>query len=111
MERIASHLADWTWNTEEAAEPSVDILGKGWEVRASLPARGTYKNLIVVRPALLADGECLADKSVDGKPAYRVSTEELGGYTISRKDTGHFVAGLCSDEWSKWEGKVVNVGY
>ncbi|KAH8824428.1 hypothetical protein DL96DRAFT_1501278 [Flagelloscypha sp. PMI_526] len=110
MERVAYHLGGMTWDAKDLGEPSAELMGgSNWTERDGLPEGGSYKNkVIVVRAALLNDGECRSDKKEN---AYRATTDELGGYFISRKDTGHFVAQLCLGSWEKWGGKVVNVGY
>ncbi|KAH8817794.1 hypothetical protein DL96DRAFT_1698505 [Flagelloscypha sp. PMI_526] len=110
MERVAHHLGGITWDKNDLGEPSAEMMGgSNWTKHPGLPEVGSYKGkVIVVRAAILNDGECLADKKEN---AYRATTEELGGYFISRKDTGHFVAELCLGSWEKWGGKVVNVGY
>lgn len=61
-----------------------------WTHREGLPEFGTLKKILVVRPALLMDGERKAGKK--GKDiGYKVSEQELGGWTVSRKDVAHFV--------------------
>lgn len=64
--------------------------------------------MVIVRPALLTDGEC--------KEKYRIKAEGdlavKGGYTVSRKDVAHFIAEkLVGEEWDALEGKGVNVAY
>lgn len=73
VERITSHLAGWEWNEPE---PRADILdpktlsNEGeW---SSLPGRGELKHVVVVRPGVLTDGECQADK-VGVTAPYRVT--------------------------------------
>ena len=81
-----------------------------WSDRGHLPEKGAIKELVVVRPALLTDGECKADKS---EGAYRVSEQYLcNGYRVSREDVSHFIATrLFSNEWSEWEGKILHIAY
>ncbi|KAJ7746829.1 hypothetical protein DFH07DRAFT_923958 [Mycena maculata] len=113
MERVLAHCAGWTWNSKADGEPGADIVGEGWRERPGLPAPGTLKRVLVIRPALLTDGKCVADKvaaSGKEKKTYRVSEEELGGYTISRKDTAHFVVDALA-RWDEFENKRVNVAY
>ncbi|TFK68298.1 hypothetical protein BDN72DRAFT_858523 [Pluteus cervinus] len=118
-ERLIAHCANNTWDVADAGEPTEDFLPIGWKEIPGLPEQGTLKNFLIVRPALLTDGECLADKEQkpgkDGKvkPAYRYSEEELGGYTISRRDVGHFDAEVILDSkrWEEVEGKTLNIGY
>jgi hypothetical protein len=113
-ERLIHHVAGWTWKEHEPIE---EILAPGWEKTEGLPAPGTLKRMLILRPALLTDGECQADsgklKVRKGKlvPPYRVSERELGGYTISRKDVAHFISDAVLNRWNEYEGKVVNVGY
>ncbi|TRM67898.1 hypothetical protein BD626DRAFT_395349 [Schizophyllum amplum] len=108
QERVLSYCAGLPWDEGEA-EPAEEIMGVKWQEREGLPAADSLKKVPVVRPALLTDGECEADK---GKAkSYRVSEAELGGYTVSRKDVGHFIAKALLSEWDQYEGKIVNVGY
>ncbi|KAK0482650.1 hypothetical protein IW261DRAFT_1468997 [Armillaria novae-zelandiae] len=109
MERAIAHCAGWDWNTKDDGEPDEKIMGPAWRERAGLPAAGSMKNIMVVRPALLTDGACLADDS--DKPAYRVSDKEIKGYTISRKDVAHFVADAVSNRWNDFVNKRVTVVY
>jgi hypothetical protein len=113
-ERLIHHVAGWTWNEDEPIE---EILASGWDKTEVLPAPGTLKRILIIRPALLTDGDCQADsgkqKVKNGKPVppYRVSEQELGGYTVSRKDVAHFIADTVLNRWNEYEGKIVNVGY
>ncbi|KAJ7185378.1 hypothetical protein C8R46DRAFT_1207548 [Mycena filopes] len=110
LERVLAHCAGWDWTD---AEPAEDITGAGWMAREGLPAPGELKRVLVIRPALLTDGKCVADE-IDAKgkekAPYRVSEQELGGYTISRKDTAHFVVDALA-RWDEFENKRVNIGY
>jgi len=114
-ERLLSHCAGWDWTDPQKL--SQECLPDGWEDTEGLPAPGTLKHVLVVRPALLTDGDCKADKErkngKDGKdkPPYRVSEQELGGYMISRKDVAHFAADVILNKWEEFENKTVNVGY
>ncbi|KAH8804090.1 hypothetical protein DL96DRAFT_740116 [Flagelloscypha sp. PMI_526] len=110
MERVAYHLGGMTWDEKDLGQPTTEIMGgSNWTERSGLPETGSYKNkVVVVRAAVLNDGACLSDTKEN---AYRATTDELGGYSISRQDTGYFVAQLCLGSWEKWGGKVVNVGY
>lgn len=58
-------------------------------------------NWIIVRPSLLTDG------GLKGK--YRAN-EGISGYTVSRKDVGHFLLHQCLEE-DKWLRKKVVVTY
>ena len=112
-ERLLSHVCGRPWDPTEDGEPAEDIMGPDWMNKAGLPAHGSLKKVLVVRPAFLTDGDCKAEKrqSGDGKAPYRVSEEELGGYVVSRKDVAHFIAETALHNWDAYENKVVNVGY
>ncbi|KAJ7268653.1 hypothetical protein B0H12DRAFT_1095949 [Mycena haematopus] len=112
MEHAIAHCAGWTWDPKADGDVSEDILGAGWTQRKGLPAPGSLKRILVIRPALLTDGKCVADEvEAKGKgKGYRVSEQELGGYTISRKDTAHFVVDALT-RWDEFENKRVNVAY
>lgn len=89
-------------------EPEEHILPENWDQTEGLPGKGELKRVVVVRPALLTDGEC--------KGKYRIKAEGdlavKGGYTVSRKDVAHFIAErLLGAEWDALEGKGVNVAY
>ncbi|KAG7087726.1 hypothetical protein E1B28_013672 [Marasmius oreades] len=117
LEIIIHHCAGWTWNSKEDGEADEGILPSNWTSTPGLPAPGTLKNVLVVRPAMLTDGECQAEKKKKGsgsgksKPAYRVSEGELGGYTVSRRDVAHFIADVVLNKWETYADKVVNIGY
>ncbi|KAG9076131.1 hypothetical protein FRC06_009685 [Ceratobasidium sp. 370] len=65
-------------------------------------------NVVIVRPSILTDEECLADK----KPgAYRAGPELKGPWTISRGDVAHFVVEKVLDKWERWSGKTWVVSY
>jgi len=82
-ERLISH-----WAGHGTPKKTVSIME-----RPGLPEAGSLKRVLVIRPALLTDGECRAEKP--GRNAsvapYRVSEQELGKWMVSRKDTAHFV--------------------
>ncbi|KAJ7772662.1 hypothetical protein DFH07DRAFT_913526 [Mycena maculata] len=106
MERVIAHCAGWTWDPKRDSEPTVDLMGEGWTERSGLPSRGSL-DVLVVRAGWLTDGPCEADK---GK-GYRVSEQELGGYTISRKDAAHFVVDVLTRRWDEFSKKRVNLTY
>lgn len=120
-ERLISHTAGWNWDPSEVDEPAADNLAAGWKSTEGMPVEGSLRDhVLIVRLALLTDGKCQADvpeeerpKGKDGlaKAPYRVSEQELGGYTVSRKDAGHFAAEVVLKKWDEYRGKVVNVGY
>ncbi|KAI0064501.1 hypothetical protein BV25DRAFT_242015 [Artomyces pyxidatus] len=94
--------------------PSEKILAAGWERTEGVPGKGEVPGVVLVRPALLTDGECRADKN--GPSSYRSRGDgDLavpGGYTISRKDVGYFVAErLLGEDWEQWAGKGVSLAY
>ncbi|KAJ7497673.1 hypothetical protein FB451DRAFT_1212367 [Mycena latifolia] len=112
MERVIAHCAGWAWDAKTDSEPAIDLMGEGWMERQGLPAPGTL-NALVIRAGLLTDGACVADKVEEkgtGK-SYRVSEEELGGYTLSRKDAAHFVVDAITRRWDEFGNKRVNVTY
>ncbi|KAJ6625833.1 hypothetical protein B0H10DRAFT_2000934 [Mycena sp. CBHHK59/15] len=112
MEYVIAHCAGWAWDPKADGKPAIDLMGEGWTERKGLPAPGTLKHALVIRAALLTDGPCLADQASEkGKgKRYRVSEEELGGYTISRKDTAHFVVDALT-RWDDFDNKRVNLAY
>ncbi|KAH7889267.1 hypothetical protein F5I97DRAFT_1842986 [Phlebopus sp. FC_14] len=106
-EQIYAHMAGWPWDKKD--DVGVDILGDNWTDR--LPPQGQYKNLVVVRPALLTSGKSLADNS-PGKQAYRVKDGDMNGaYTISRDDVSHFLVQGVARHWDEWVGKCVSIAY
>jgi len=116
-ERLAAHCAGWEWDDAVEGAVSQDILASGWQDVEGLPAPGSLKSIVVLRPALLVDGECKADKiaaaegNKKGKEPYRVKAEDITGWTISRKDVAHFaVEGVLAD-WDKWQGKRISIAY
>ncbi|KAJ7513028.1 hypothetical protein B0H11DRAFT_1843461 [Mycena galericulata] len=109
MEHVFAHCAGWAWNPKTDGAPTIDLMGEGWMERKGLPARGTLKHVLIVRAGLLTDGECVAEKG-KGK-TYRVSEQELGGYTVSRKDAAHFVVDAITRRWDEFDNKRVNLTY
>lgn len=90
-----------------------EILAPNWADGEGVMGRGSYQKMVIVRPAFLTDGECNGDKADAGgsKAPYKVGENEVTGYTISRKDVAHFIAGPLLREWDHWEGKCVAVTY
>ena len=116
VERVLHHCAGWSWNAKEDGEPGEEILSADWTTMDGLPSPGSLKHLLVIRPALLTDGDCKAEKEGkkgrDGnKTPYRVGEQELGGWTVSRKDVAHFVADAALNKWSEVEGKILSIAY
>ena len=97
----------------DVPEPAEDIMGPDWANREGLPKFGTFSNVLIVRPALLTDGECVADKAEksDKKKSYRVSTEEISGYTVSRKDVAHFIVEDALKNWENYRNTIATVVY
>ncbi|KAJ7609567.1 hypothetical protein DFH06DRAFT_1376151 [Mycena polygramma] len=114
MERVVAHCAGWGWDNKKDGVPETEILPDGWTRRDGLPALGSLKQVLVVRPALLTDGKCVADEleaKGKAKRPYRVSENELGAYTVSRKDIAHFMVTALA-RWDEFAPKRrVNVGY
>ncbi|KAH8827466.1 hypothetical protein DL96DRAFT_1499088 [Flagelloscypha sp. PMI_526] len=111
MERAIAHFTARPWNAEKDGEPGDDIMGAGWKERQGMPVPGSLQDIVVVRPAFLTDGDCKADNPKKSKAPYRASTDELGGYVVSRQDVAHFIATVILQDYPKWRGKIVNVGY
>ncbi|KAG6829715.1 hypothetical protein H0H87_010451 [Tephrocybe sp. NHM501043] len=113
-ERLISHVAGLEWDVAEYGEVAEDVLDKEgkWKETEGLPAPGTVQNVLVVRPATLTDGECLADKAVGTqKSPYRVSEKDFKTWTVSRKDVGHLVFDAVVNRWDELRSKRINVGY
>jgi hypothetical protein len=106
-ERIVAHCAGWPWDAENG-EVGEDILGSGWQ--DGLPKEGSMKNVVVIRAALLLDGECKGDNVKLTQP-YRVKEGDIGGWTVRRKDVAHFVVEGVLGDWDKWGGKCVSIAY
>lgn len=113
-ERVLAHCAGWSWDSADS-EPSADIMGENWKEKEGLPSAGSLKKVLVIRPALLTDGDCIADRPAkegrQSKEPYRVSESELKGYTVSRKDVAHFVVDAITNKWDQCENKRVNIVY
>ncbi|KAH7922166.1 hypothetical protein BV22DRAFT_1197640 [Leucogyrophana mollusca] len=104
-EEIVAHCTGWSWDKGDS--PGREIMSDGWTER--VPARGQLKNIVVVRPALLTDGDCRAEKD---SSAYRVQEGDLkGSWTVSRKDVAHFLVEGIMKNWDEWTGKCVSIAY
>ncbi|KAI6036237.1 hypothetical protein BKA83DRAFT_30400 [Pisolithus microcarpus] len=102
VEEVLAHCAGWPW--EERDSPGPEILGANWKERP--------KSVVVIRPALLTDGECRGDGPVRDKQAYRVNEGDVSGsYTVSRKDVAHFLIEGVVKDWDTWQGKRVSIAY
>ncbi|KAG5636651.1 hypothetical protein DXG03_004696 [Asterophora parasitica] len=108
VERVMAHVAGWKWNDKEDGELVENVLDAQGRWRNGLPTEGTLKEVLVIRPAIFTDGDCLAES---GKKMCRVSEKELGGWTVSRKDVAHFVADAALNRWGEFKGKRVNIAY
>jgi hypothetical protein len=116
MERILNHVTEGrTWDSVKDGEPSSKMLPSNWKSTEGLPAEGSLKSVIVLRPSMFTDGKSQAEKYEEngrkGKEPYRVSTEEISGYTISRRDVAHFIVALVTKRWNEFDNKIVNISY
>ncbi|KAF8577249.1 hypothetical protein K439DRAFT_1639858 [Ramaria rubella] len=102
MERAAFHAANWAWLEANPKEMDA-FLGLHWQ--KELRAPGFLKNLVIIRPTILTDGD---DKPATG--IYKATTEELrGAYSIARKEVSHFVVEGVLKHWDQWGGKVISI--
>ena len=110
-EKVAAHCAGWPWDANDG-DVGADIMGEQWEETEGLP-KGTLRDVLVVRPALLTDGECQADAvAAKGKgTSYRAQEGNFKSWTVSRKDVAHFLVEGALSEWDTWKGKCVSIGY
>ena len=108
-ERVIYHCAGWNWDSKND-EPKEDIMGKGWQERDGLPASGQLKNAMVLRPAVLNDGECVADSGKAGRP-YRAAEGHVSGWSISRKDVAHFIFDAVTNHWDEYGNKQISIAY
>ncbi|KAF9014248.1 hypothetical protein BDQ17DRAFT_1320867 [Cyathus striatus] len=107
-ERALAHVAGWAWEHEE---PNEDIIGRDWTSLEGLPSPGEVKRILLIRPAMFTDGQCLAEKEGTNGKAYRVSEQEFRGWTISRKDVAYFVVDAALNRWDEFENKCVSIAY
>jgi hypothetical protein len=107
-ERIASYCAGLEWD-EQDGEVGDDVMGANW--KQDLPREsGLSGRIVVVRPALLTDGECVADK--EQQKGYRVSDADLpGSWTISRRDVAHFLVEGVLKNWDEYKDKHISIAY
>lgn len=109
-ERAISHCAGWEWSNKNDGDPGEKIMGTAWLQRPNLPSPGSLsKDVLVIRPGLFTDGDCKTRS--DGTPAYRVSEQELTGWTVSRKDVAHFITDAILNRWDEFAGKRINIVY
>ena len=109
-ERVIYHCAGWNWNPKDG-EPDDDMMGQGWRERQGLPGSGQLKNAMVLRPALLNDGECVADSGKDGRPYKLGDGGEYKGWSVSRKDVAHFIFDAVTNHWDEYGNKQVSIAY
>ncbi|TFK93218.1 hypothetical protein K466DRAFT_479083 [Polyporus arcularius HHB13444] len=112
VERILSHAAGWSWSSKD--DPSNDILTQGWKSTPGLPRQGDLKHVVIVRPAVLTDGESRGDEAVkSGNEPYRTKKVVImsSAYRVLRKDVAHFVVEKVLPNWSEWEGYGVVIAY
>ena len=110
-ERLAFHCMGREW-PNDVPEPAENILEPAWANLEGLPKFGTFSNVLIVRPAMLTDGECVGAKiEKAGKKPYRVSSEEISGYTVSRKDVAHFIVEDALENWEKYRNTVAIIVY
>ncbi|KAI0647629.1 hypothetical protein C8Q79DRAFT_907017 [Trametes meyenii] len=108
-ERVLTHCMGRKWTDEE---PRAELLPRDWTSLPDAPAEGEFKRIVIIRPSLLSDGACKADEAKPGKPGYKAVAGEIeGGYTVSRKDTAHFIVTGAVQNWDQWEGKGVCLVY
>ena len=117
VERILHYAAGKSWADPE---PESEIMNGGagggveWKSRPGLPAAGSLKNWIIVRPALLTDGKCEADKADKkgkSRPYKVVEGDGYQGYIVSRADIAHFIVEEAVLHWDQWKEKILAVGY
>ncbi|KAF8125963.1 hypothetical protein EV363DRAFT_601945 [Boletus edulis] len=108
-EEVLAYCAGWEWDAQDS--PGSEILAEDWKASADLPAPGSLKSAVVVRPALLTDGVCRADTSSPSKDPYKVEEGHSGRWTVSRKDVAHFLVEKVIKNWNEWEGKRVSIAY
>ena len=84
---------------------------EGW-VESLAQNGAVFKDMIILRPALLTDGACKGDVAKEGKSAYQFSEHDIGnGYTVSRKDVAHFIVEVLLQDFAKFSGKAWSVAY
>ncbi|KAI8982943.1 hypothetical protein BD414DRAFT_491666 [Trametes punicea] len=111
-ERVLAHCMGRPWSSEADGEPKETVLPRDWKSLPGLPAEGELKHVVIVRPALLTNGECNGDNAKEGKAPYKAVAGEIdSGYTVSRRDTAHFIVNGAVNNWEKWEGQGVCLVY
>ncbi len=108
-ERVIAHCTGRSWNANADGEPAENVIGANWKEREGLPKAGALRNVMVVRPALLTDGDCKSDSA--DEPAYRLSEGDISGWTVSRKDVAHFIVDAVSKRWNEFGDKTMTIAY
>jgi len=90
-------------------------MGPDWKNKEGLPSFGSFRGFLVVRPLLLTDGDCLAEKEeyrrVGTRAPYRVSEAHFSSWRVSRKDVGHFISEAVRIKWDNFKNKAVDIGF
>ncbi|PIL28686.1 hypothetical protein GSI_08730 [Ganoderma sinense ZZ0214-1] len=113
-ERVIAHVRGLPWPADSPDQVKPQVLADGWQDTPGLPAEGEIRKVIIIRPALLSDGECRGDReSKKGKAPYRAMKDGVfgDGYRVSRKDVAHFIVCDVLSNWERWEGSGVTVAY
>ncbi len=111
-ERLLAHVRGIPWTASDPIKK--EVLADGWQNTPGLPKAGEIKQLVIIRPALLSDGDCKGDAGPKkGKGPYRTLKDgDFGdGYRVSRKDIAHFIVCDALPNWEKWEGSGITVAY
>lgn len=110
MERVLAHCAGMQFENENY---QTDLLPQGWQRLEGMPEPGSLKKIIILRPAGLTDGSAKADEKELKSAPYKIHKGDKGrvGWTISRRDVGHFIAGNALENWTEWEGERVSLFY
>ena len=116
-ERVLAHVLGIPWTGSDKVKEAV--LAEGWEDTPGLPKEGEIGQVVIIRPALLTDGECRGDRDSSSKkggkksePYRTIKDGDFGdGYRVSRKDVAHFIVCDALPNWERWEGSGVTVAY
>ncbi|KAG1742657.1 uncharacterized protein EDB91DRAFT_289092 [Suillus paluster] len=107
-EEVVAYGTGWEWDARDS--PGEEIMGADWINR--VPSPGELKSIVVVRPALLTDGECRAEVNGKGSLAFRAKEGDVDcGWTVSRRDVAYFVVEGVVKHWEEWEGRRVSIAY
>lgn len=104
MEALVFH--GWGKEYEEGMTPtpSQGILPDDW--KEQLPHAGWAKSTVLIRPPRLTDDP--------ERVKYRADIHDFPVWSISRRDLAGFIVDrvlASDDEWKKFEGEVVTIGY